>query len=79
MLAEIESSGATAAVVVADGEPVGILGFQDRVRADAADAVRRIGALTSRSPVLLTGDNAQAAARLADEVGIDDVRGGLAA
>ena len=29
-LAEIESSGATAAVVVVDGEPVGILGFQDR-------------------------------------------------
>ena len=76
-LAEIESNGATAAVVVVDGEPVGILGFQDRVRADAADAVRRIGALTSRSPVLLTGDNAQAAARLADEVGIDDVRAGL--
>jgi cation-transporting P-type ATPase D len=76
-LAEIESSGATAAVVVVDGELVGILGFRDRVRADAADAVRRIGALTSRSPVLLTGDNAQAAARLAVEVGIDDVRAGL--
>jgi cation-transporting P-type ATPase D len=77
MLAEIESGGATAAVVVVDGRPVGILGFQDRVRVDAADAVRRIGALTSRSPVLLTGDNAQAAARLADEVGIDDIRAGL--
>lgn len=77
MLAEIESSGATAAVVVVDGGPVGILGFQDRVRVDAAEAVRRIGALTSRSPVLLTGDNAQAAARLAGEVGIDDVRAGL--
>lgn len=77
MLAEIESSGATAAVVVIDGGPVGILGFHDRVRVDAADAVRRISALTSRSPVLLTGDNAQAAARLADEVGIDDIRAGL--
>lgn len=77
MLADIESSGATAAVVVVDGAPVGILGFQDRVRVDAAEAVRRIGALTSRSPVLLTGDNAQAAARLAGEVGIDDVRAGL--
>ena len=77
MLAEIESNGATAAVVVVDGGPVGVLGFEDRVRVDAADAVRRIGALTSRSPVLLTGDNAQAAARLADEVGIDDVHAGL--
>jgi len=77
MLAEIESNGATATVVVVDGGPVGILGFKDRVRVDAADAVRRIGALTSRSPVLLTGDNAQAAARLADEVGIDDVHAGL--
>lgn len=77
MLADIESSGATAAVVIVDCVPVGILGFQDRVRVDAADAVRRIGALTSRSPVLLTGDNAQAAARVADEVGIDVVRAGL--
>ena len=77
MLAEIERSGATAAVVVVDGRPVGILGFEDRPRVDAADAVRRITALTSRSPVLLTGDNAQAAARLADEVGIGDIRAGL--
>jgi cation-transporting P-type ATPase D len=76
-LAEIENSGGTAAVVVVDGEPVGIIGFRDRVRVDAADAVRRIGALTSRSPVLITGDNAQAAAHLADEVGIDDIRAGL--
>ena len=77
MLAEIERSGATAAVVVVDGRPVGILGFDDRPRVDAADAVRRITALTSRSPVLLTGDNAQAAARLAHEVGIGDIRAGL--
>ena len=76
-LAEIESSGATAAVVVVDGRPVGVLGFEDRPREDAADAVRSMAALTSRSPVLLTGDNARAAARLADEVGIDDVRAGL--
>ena len=76
-LAEIESSGATAAVVVVDGRPVGVLGFEDRPREDAADAVRSMAALTSRSPVLLTGDNARAAARLADAVGIEDVRAGL--
>ena len=77
LLAETESSGATAAVVVVDGRPAGVLGFQDRPREDAADAVRCLAALTSRAPVLLTGDNAHAAARLADEVGIDDVRAGL--
>ncbi|HET6735128.1 heavy metal translocating P-type ATPase [Mycobacterium sp.] len=74
---EVESSGATVAVVIADGEPVGILGFEDQPRADATDAMHRVAGLTSHSPVLLTGDNAGAAARLADEVGIDDVRSGL--
>ncbi len=33
--------------------------------------------MTGRSPVLLTGDNERAARRLADEVGISDVRAGL--
>jgi cation-transporting P-type ATPase D len=77
LLPDVESSGATLAVVVAGGHPVGILGFEDQPRADAAGAMHRMAVLTSHSPVLLTGDNAAAAARLAGEVGVDDVRAGL--
>jgi cation-transporting P-type ATPase J len=40
-------------------------------------AVARITAVTGAAPVLLTGDNKRAAARLAGEVGIGDVRAGL--
>jgi cobalt/nickel-transporting P-type ATPase D len=76
-LSRIENQGATTAVVVVDNQPVGILGFEDRPRADAAQAMRRLTALTAHPPVLLTGDNARAAARLAEGLGIGDVRAGL--
>jgi len=73
----LERAGQTAVVVRVDGVPVGVLGLVDQVRPDAADTVARLTALTGARPVLLTGDNPRAAARLAAEVGIDDVRAGL--
>ncbi len=76
-LSDVESNGATAAVVIIDGQPIGVLGFDDQPRPDAAVALRRVTALTSQSAVLLTGDNNRAAARVAEIVGIDDVRAGL--
>ncbi|MFB7470866.1 heavy metal translocating P-type ATPase [Kitasatospora sp. NPDC056184] len=76
-VAALEADGRTAVLVLRDGEPVGVLGLADRPRAQAAGAVRALAALTGRPPVLLTGDNPRAAARLAAEVGLGDVRGGL--
>ncbi len=75
--AELERSGRTAVLVEADGAPVGVLGIADRLRPDAAATVAALTALTGTAPVLLTGDNPRAAARLAAEVGITDVRAGL--
>jgi len=73
-----EVEGRTAVVVLLDGAPAGVLGLTDRVRADAADAVAALIALSGHSPVLLTGDNAAAAAvQLAEEVGITEVHAGL--
>ncbi|MGC7101883.1 heavy metal translocating P-type ATPase [Amycolatopsis lurida] len=77
VVAELEQAGHTAVVVKADGRPIGVLGLSDQVRPGAADAVARLTALTGARPVLLTGDNPRAAARLATEVGITDVRAGL--
>jgi heavy metal translocating P-type ATPase len=74
---ELEEAGRTAVVVVVDGTPVAVLGIADRLRAGAAETVERVRELTGTPPVLLTGDNARAAQRLADEVGIQDVRAGL--
>ncbi|MEV7993933.1 heavy metal translocating P-type ATPase [Streptomyces sp. NPDC086077] len=76
-VAELEEAGRTAVAVFRDGVPVGALGIADRLRPDAAATVAALTALTGRAPVLLTGDNARAAQRLAAEVGITEVRAGL--
>ncbi|MEU0178593.1 heavy metal translocating P-type ATPase [Streptomyces massasporeus] len=75
--AELEESGRTAVLVVVDGTPAGLLGIADRLRPDAAATVASLARLTGSAPVLLTGDNPRAAAHLATEAGIDDVRAGL--
>jgi cation-transporting P-type ATPase J len=77
LVAELEDGGHTAAVVAVDGTPAAVLGFTDQLRPAAADTSRQLTVLTGHRPVLLTGDNPRAAARLADEVGISDVRAGL--
>ena len=76
-VAELEDSGQTAAVMRVDGTVAALLAIADRTRPAAASAVARITAVTGAAPVLLTGDNQRAAARLAGEVGIGDVRAGL--
>ncbi|MFJ9927528.1 heavy metal translocating P-type ATPase [Streptomyces misionensis] len=75
--AGLEEEGRTAVLVTLDGEPVGVLGVADRLRAEAAATVAALEELTGTAPALVTGDNARAAARLAGEVGITDVRAGL--
>ncbi len=53
--------------------PLGLLAFRDRPRAGAADAIARLRALGLRT-VMISGDNAGAAAAVATALGIDDVR-----
>ncbi|MFE4490967.1 heavy metal translocating P-type ATPase [Streptomyces niveus] len=74
---ELEDTGRTAVLVLRDGVPVGVLGIADRLRPDAAATVSALTTLTGAAPTLLTGDNPRAAAHLAAEVGITDVRAGL--
>jgi heavy metal translocating P-type ATPase len=77
MVEEEQAAGRTAVVVAVDGSPVGVLALSDRVRSEAGQAIADLRACTDHDPVLLTGDNARAAAALAAEVGISDVRAGL--
>ena len=77
VIAAAEAAGRTAVLVVLDGCPAGVLALADRVRPAAADAVTALTALTGHVPVLLTGDNAGAAGRLAEEVAIREVHAGL--
>jgi cation-transporting P-type ATPase J len=75
--AELEDAGQTAAVMRVNRVVAAVLAIADRTRPAATSAVARITQVTGAAPVLLTGDNQRAAARLAAEVGIRDVRGGL--
>ncbi|CAM3536044.1 heavy metal translocating P-type ATPase [Kibdelosporangium persicum] len=71
---EVEAAGHTAIVVCVDGALAGVIGVTDRLRAGAAGAVSD---LAEMNPVLLTGDNPRAAAKIAADVGITDVRASL--
>ncbi|MFE0173359.1 heavy metal translocating P-type ATPase [Streptomyces sp. NPDC059002] len=69
--------GRTVVVVLVDGVPSATLHLDDLTRPGAADAVAALRELTGAAPVLLTGDSPGAAARVAAETGIEDVRAGL--
>ncbi|MER6327748.1 heavy metal translocating P-type ATPase [Streptomyces sp. NPDC001034] len=76
-VAGLEQEGRTAVLVTLDGTPAGVLGIADRLREEGAATVAALAGLTGTGAVLVTGDNPRAAARLAAEVGITDVRAGL--
>ncbi|MET9027183.1 heavy metal translocating P-type ATPase [Nocardia sp. NPDC004168] len=71
------ASGYTAVVVTCEHEPIGVLALTDQLRPEAVAAVRATTALTGSAPILLTGDNTATADRLAECVGITDVRAEL--
>jgi Cd2+/Zn2+-exporting ATPase len=84
-LARLEAEGKTAVVVVArDAAPaagapraVGVLGIADRVRPNAAAAVRALRESGIRHVVMLTGDNVGTARAVASAVGVDEVHAAL--
>ena len=68
-LAAHESHGATPVAVAVDGSFAGLVVLADTVKASAALAVERFRAL-GLTPMIVTGDNAGAAAAVAAEVGV---------
>ncbi|GGW25551.1 metal-transporting ATPase [Streptomyces galilaeus] len=70
-------SAGTTVLVTRDSTPVGTLTLTDRLRPAAPAATAALAALTGTTPVLLTGDNAHAAGRVAEATGITDVRAEL--
>ncbi|MFG2471948.1 heavy metal translocating P-type ATPase [Streptomyces canus] len=69
--------GDTVVLVTGDGVPLGTLALTDRLRPQAPATTAALTALTGTAPVLLTGDNARAAARVAEATGLVDVRADL--
>ncbi len=66
-----------ASVVASDGTAVtGIIALSDTIRPEAADMIRRLEEMNTKT-VLLTGDNRKAAEYLASRVGISEIRADL--
>ncbi|MFT4157507.1 MAG: heavy metal translocating P-type ATPase [Microbacterium sp.] len=71
-----EARACTAVAVAWDGIVRGILVVADRVKPRSAEAIAALRQL-GLTPVLLTGDNTQAAQQVAAQVGIDEVHAGV--
>lgn len=71
-LGQAESEGKTAVVVSWDDTARGILVVADSVKPTSHEAVERLRAL-GLTPIMLTGDNTDAARAIAGQVGIDQV------
>ena len=77
VITQRQADGNTVVLVTLDGHLQGSIALADQLRPDAAASLTALDAVTTHRPVLLTGDNAAAAARLAQIVGISDVRANL--
>lgn len=56
---------------------LGCIALLDTIRPDAAETIARFRQLGIRRTIMITGDNAVVAERIAKEAGIDEVRAGL--
>jgi len=74
---DITARGQTRAAVAVNGIVIGLLGFADRVRPEAVAALQALRDGGVKRLVMLTGDHAASARRIANEVGIDEVQAGL--
>ena len=71
-LDECYDSGSSVIAVAAGGKALGCIALADGVKANAREAVEELKQLGIKT-VMLTGDNAKAAAYIARQVGIDEV------
>ncbi|MCP4492939.1 MAG: heavy metal translocating P-type ATPase [Gammaproteobacteria bacterium] len=70
-LQQVSEMGATAVVLASRGNILCLFILTDNIRSDAASLVEALKA-DARAVILMTGDGAAAASRVADEVGIDE-------
>ncbi|HUG36655.1 MAG TPA: HAD-IC family P-type ATPase, partial [Candidatus Limnocylindrales bacterium] len=76
-LDERSRAGATPIAVAIDGRPAGAFAIEDRPREGVAEAIAQLRGLDLHGFVLLTGDDAGTAARIAEAVGIHEVEAEL--
>ena len=72
-IAQLESSGATAVVLVVDGTPWAAFGLADTLRDQAASTVRALKEAGVERTVMITGDNRRTAEVIGGKVAVDEV------
>jgi Cd2+/Zn2+-exporting ATPase len=74
---QLAEAGRTPMIVAVDDAVAGVIGVADRVRAEAAEMVRRLHAAGVRSVVMLTGDALPVAQAIGTASGLDELHAGL--
>jgi Cd2+/Zn2+-exporting ATPase len=76
---ELHQAGETAMYVYSASSQgfLGLLAVADTLRADAMDMIKALKAAGIERVVMLTGDNPQVAARIAERAGVDEFHAGL--
>ncbi|MBQ8396155.1 MAG: heavy metal translocating P-type ATPase, partial [Oscillospiraceae bacterium] len=67
----LADEGKTLSVVICDDEPVGVIAFADKLKPTSAEAIKSLNKSGIRT-ILLTGDNARAAKKVAHELEVYD-------
>ena len=68
----LEQTGKTAVLVMAEREPIGVLGIADQVRPEARSALQSLRAAGVRKIIMLSGDNEGTARSVAEQLGVDE-------
>jgi Cd2+/Zn2+-exporting ATPase len=73
----LEAQGKTAILVGVQAQVIGLIGVADILRPEARAALKGLADLGIRQTVMLSGDNARAAATIAAQLGLTSYRGEL--
>lgn len=76
-VAELEENGRTTMIVRHGDEYLGVLGLMDTPREAAKRTIERLREIGVERMVMISGDNQQVAAAIAETVGLDEARGDL--
>jgi Cd2+/Zn2+-exporting ATPase len=76
-ISQLEAAGQTTVIVRRAGKFIGVIALADEPRASAREVMQRLRAQGIERLVMLTGDNASVARRVAEKIGITDVRAEL--
>ena len=72
---ETEVIGMSVVGIARNGKLMGMLGFRDKIRPEAAETIKELKAAGIRHCAMVTGDRAAVASEVAKTLGIDDFQG----